>query len=144
MGLLAPPEDRHPVGGFLADLEAVEHLTHGVGEWPAPGHDDESAAPRRLPDRGRHAVEHASAAEHPPADLHDGVDRSMLLPRRHGRAACGARWASRRSATAAAGACRDAGPRRSARSVTRSPARRAAAAAMKAPSPVTTAHATPG
>ena len=102
MCVLIHPQHRHPVRRILADPRALEHLAHRVGERPATRDDDQAAARPEGGDRLDGELEGARLAEQSPTDLEHRVN-----------AIAGAPHEGNISATAAAGAWRAAGPRRS-------------------------------
>src|SRR4029077_627851 len=111
------------------DLDPLKHLSDRVGERSAAGQQYDPTAPPKRGQGFNYELEGAGFAEQASADFHDRVNQWGVV-----------RHDGNSSATAAAGACRAAGPRVSERCVTCSPMRRAAAAARNSPSPVTTAR----
>ena len=129
-------QHRHPVGRVVAQREPAVERAHRVGEGTAAGHDDHASRRGHLPERGKHPAEGVEVGEQPAPHLHHDLDACMS--RAHRPPPTADRSSS--SATAAAGAQRAASaPNESARRSTAMPACAAARAAMKSPSPVTTA-----
>ena len=138
VGVLIHGEDRHPVRGVGGQGFPALERAHGIGERSAARHHHDPMTAAGQGQRGGDRVERTGRPGQTAADLHHDE------PSRAAHAApCSSRFASRQ-ATAAAGAVRAAGPKLSESGFTSSPARRAASAATKSPSPVTTARVVSG